>query len=109
MNAAEILEEVRSHGAELFLRDGKLVVRGSGAALPETLQAEIKGCKAELMIALGSPMEPTIASILADIRPYLPDALKRLPDGSLLVLVNWSIVHGWNRAAQQLPKGRSVE
>ena len=97
MNASQILEEVHKHGADLSLRDGKLVLRGSGPTLPEELQVEIREQKAELMVALGAPIEETVSAILADIRPNLPPAIRGLPDGSLLVLVNWSIIHAWEK------------
>ena len=102
MNAVEIIEEVRRHGAELLLREGKLVLRGSGPELPPELQDAVRQQKAEIMVALGAPIETTVASILADIRPHLPPALRTLPDGSLLVMVNWTIMHAWNRSLNQL-------
>jgi hypothetical protein len=102
VNALEIIDRVRGHGAELALRESVLVVRGRGPALPDDLQAEIREHKAELMTALGAGYEPTIAAVLADIRPHLPPAVRILPDASLLALVNWSIVHAWNKAASKL-------
>ena len=38
------------------------------------------------------------SSILADLRPQLPASLRKLPDGHLLALINWSIIHSWNKA-----------
>jgi hypothetical protein len=57
------------------------------------------------MVALGAPVEETVASILADIRPNLPPAIRALPDGSLLALVNWSMLHAWSKAARGLTTG----
>ena len=98
MNALEIIERVRAHGAEVFIADGRLKVRGRGEELPEDLRRAIVEQKAAIMVALGVPWEKTVASILADLRPQLPASLRKLPDGHLLALINWSIIHSWNKA-----------
>jgi hypothetical protein len=98
MNAIELIETVRSFNVELVLEEDKLVLRGSGERLPEELRDQLVEHKAELLIALGAPMDRTIAGILDEIRPHLPVALSRLPDSKLLALVNWSLIHAWGKA-----------
>jgi hypothetical protein len=100
MNAAEIIERVRAHDADLLIREDRLVVRGRGDKLPDDLQRELREHKGELMVALGEPANHTIAVILADIRPHLPKALQRLPDDKLLALVNWSIIAAFEKAVR---------
>ena len=97
MNAAEILERVKEHEAELVVRDDRLVLRGKGASLPEKLQAAVREHRAELMIALGLPFDRTVAAILSELRPHLPPTLRNAPHGDLLVLVNWSIMAAWEK------------
>ena len=48
-----------------------MVVRSRGP-LPDELQQEVRAHKAELLIALGVPMDQTVAAILGDLRPHLP-------------------------------------
>ena len=60
-----------------------MVIRSHGP-LPDELQQEVRAHKAELLIALGVPMDQTVASILGDLRPYLPQSLQRLADDRLL-------------------------
>ena len=55
-----------------------------------------------MLVALGAPREVGVLEVLAEIRPYLPDALRSVPDSSLLALVNWSMLHAWNRALSEL-------
>ncbi len=102
MNAIDLIEQVRAHKADLVVENDRLIVRGRGEPLPDDLQAALSEHKAELMIALGTPFDPTVAAVLADVRPHLPASLRRLPDGKLLVLVNWSIINAWNAAARKL-------
>ena len=102
MNALDIIEQVREHDAELVVEENKLIVRGKGERLPEDLHAALREHKAEIMVALGAPFDAAIASILDEMRPYLPPAVKRLSDRNLLALVNWSMVHAWNKAAASL-------
>ena len=104
MNAIEIIENVRQYDAELSLEQDRLVIRGRGEPLPDDLKVVIREHKAELMMALGATPNVVIAEVLSEIRPYLDAQLQRLPDSKLLVLVNWSIIHAWNRAAKELPK-----
>jgi len=101
VNALEIIEHVKDHKAELVLVDDRLVVRGSAERLPDGLQAELREHKAELMIALGAPIDRTVAAILREIRPHLPPTLRRLPDDKILALVNWSIIAAWGTAVRK--------
>jgi len=101
MNALEIVDTVRRHGAELTVQDGQLVITGSGPPLPDAVRQELRAHKAELLVALGEPLDRTIAGILADIRPYLSPALRSLPDDRLLALVNWNIMAAWNASVRR--------
>ena len=47
-------------------------------------------------------MNQTVATILGDLRPYLPQSLQRLSDDRLLALVNWSIMAAWGRALKEV-------
>ena len=101
MNALEIVHAVSDYGASLELQDGQLIVRGSGPRLPEELRQMIQEHKAEIMVALGVPLDQTVAGILKEIRPYLSPVLRKLPDDRLLALVNWNIIAAWNRATRE--------
>ena len=98
MNALEIIDSVREHDAELLLQDDKLVIRGRGERLPDELKAVIHERRAEIMLALGALHDAAVASILSELRPHLPPALRVTSDANLLVLVNWSILHAWGKA-----------
>jgi TubC N-terminal docking domain len=101
MNALQLIDRVRAHGAELVLDGERLVVRGSGEPLPAEIRDELAAHKAELLIALGVPFDRTVESILASIRPHLSPALKRLSDGDLLALVNWNIIAAWEATVRK--------
>ena len=102
VNALEIVDAVRRCGADLVVADGQLRVRGTGAPLAAELRDEIRAHKAELLVALGEPMDRTVGAILADVRPYLAPALRELPTGQLVALVNWNIIAAWNKAMREL-------
>ena len=101
MNALSIAQAVQELSATLLVAHGQVVVRSRGP-LPEELQQEVRAHKAELLIALGMSMDQTVASILGDLRPYLPQPLQRLSDDRLLALVNWSIMAAWGRALNEV-------
>ena len=101
MNALQIIEQVRAHNADVVLENDQLVVRGRGERLPSELQAALKRHKAELLVALGAPRDLGVLDVLTEIRPYLPKALRNLPDSGLLALVNWSLLHAWGRAVAE--------
>jgi hypothetical protein len=52
--------------------------------------------------ALGVPLNVTIGTILAEIRPHLPPALRKLPDDRLLTLVNWTLISAFETAIQKV-------
>lgn len=97
MNAFEVLLAVREHGAEVFMQDGQLLVRGSGEPLPDDLRAALSEQKLSIMVALGAPFDRATKSVLDDLRPYLSPTLRNLPDERVLVLVNWNILAAWRR------------
>jgi len=101
VNAIALIDELRSHGAELALDGSQLVVRGSGEPLPGHLLQELKEHRAELLITLGLSLDQTVASILASLRPHLSLALRGLPDSQLLALVNWNIITAWETAVRK--------
>jgi hypothetical protein len=55
MTARELIDEVRAHGAELVREGDRLIIRGTGARLPDGLRQELVQHKAELLIAVGLP------------------------------------------------------
>jgi len=97
----EIIEKVREHDAELVVENDRLLLRGRSGPLPEDLQQAPRQHKAELLIALGVPLDRTVAFVLAEPRPHLPKPLRGLPDDRLLVLVNWSIMAAFEAAVRQ--------
>jgi hypothetical protein len=101
LNALDIIEQVRAHDAELVLEDDQLVIHGHGERLPDDLYAELREHKAEVMVALGAPLDRTVAGILAELRPNLPEPLRTLPDASLLAMVNWTLIHAWEKTIRQ--------
>ena len=103
MNALGIAQAVQELGATLVVEHGQVVIR-SHTPLPDGLQQEVRAPKAELLIALGVPMDQTVASILGDLRPFLPQSLQRLADDRLLALVNWSIMAAWGRALKEVSR-----
>ncbi len=103
MNALGIAQAVQELGGTLLVENGQVVIR-SHTPLPEELQQEIRAHKAELLIALGVPMDQTVASILGDLRPYLPQSLQRLSDDRLLALANWCIMAAWARALREVSR-----
>ena len=102
-----IAQAVQELGATLLVEHGQVVIRSHGP-LPDGLQQEVRAHKAELLIALGVPMDQTVASILGDLRPFLPQSLQRLADDRLLALVNWSIMAAWGRALNEVHGDLSV-
>ena len=82
MNALGIAQAVHELGGTLLVEHGQVVVRSHGP-LPDELQREVRAHKAELLIALGVPMDQTVASILGDLRPLSaavpPAVVRRLP------------------------------
>lgn len=100
MNALELVQQVRDQGADVLVRGGQLVVRGTGAPLPDDLIEGIREHRAELLVALGVPIDVTVGEVLADLRPHLNPALQALPDDRLLALVNWNIIAAWESAVR---------
>ena len=100
MNVIELIRRVESQGGSLRVEGQDLKV-AAPVPLPDLLLAEIAACKPAVMIALGAPMDTTVAAILRDIRPYLPPTLQQLPDDRLLALVNWHIIEAWETAIRK--------
>ena len=100
MNAIEVIRRVEARGGSLRVEGQDLKVTAP-APLPGHLLAEVRACKPAVMIALGAPMDITVAGILRDIRPYLAPTLTQLPDDRLLALVNWHIIAAWETAIRK--------
>ncbi len=102
MNPIELIKEVEKLGGTVSVENGQIVI-DSPRSLPTDLIEQITQEKPSLMVALGAPIEPTIATILEDIRPHLPVAIRSLPANKLLIMVNWSIMAAWGKAVQKIP------
>jgi hypothetical protein len=105
VSALEVIRRVEAMGGRLVLDDGKLKLRAP-APLPEELTAVVSQEKAAIMIALGAPLDTVVSEILEDIRPQLPESLRRLRDDRLLALVNWSIITAWGRSVRALERSQ---
>ncbi len=101
MSAVELIRRVEVLGGRLFVdEDGKLRIQAQ-EPLPQPLVAEISADKPAIMVALGTPMNTIIHTVLGEIRPFLPESLRRLSDDRLLALVNFSIIAAWHRAIER--------
>ena len=49
MRAAEIIERVRAHHADLMVEGGRLLVQEWGEPVPEDLRAELRECRDDVM------------------------------------------------------------
>jgi hypothetical protein len=92
-------------GGEVRLDGGDLQVTAP-RPLPEDLIASLTTEKPAVIVALGAPFDSAIASILGELRPNLPPALRGLSDSRLLVMVNWSIMEAWLKTLRKLEEGR---
>ena len=101
MNAIEIIAAVRAHDAELAAEDGRLFVRGHGARLPKDLREALHQHKAELLVALGVPLDGALSGMLRDLRPHLAPALQGMSDGQLLTLLRWHVTAAWETAQRE--------
>ncbi len=101
MNALDILNQVREAGGCIGVDGARLVLTGSQPLSPD-LQQAVRDHKAELLVALGVPLDCAVASILGELRPNLPRALQQLGDAKLLVLVNCSLVAAWEKSVLQV-------
>ena len=109
MNALQLIDALRARGAEVAREGDRLVIRGSGERIPDAIRRELAEHKAEIMVALGVPMDRTVAAILEEIRPHLSPALRQLPDDQLLALVNWSIIAAWEKTIRQLAEAPAAD
>jgi len=105
MSAFQLLQRVRALGGEVRLEGTDLQVTAP-QPLPEDLLSELTREKPAVVIALGASFDHAIASILEEIRPNLPPALRALSDSKLLVMVNWSIMEAWLKTLRRLDEGR---
>jgi hypothetical protein len=102
--ALDVMRQVYALGGRLRLEEGNLFVEAP-QPLPEAVRQAVREYKSAIMVALGAPLDAVAASVLEEIRPYLPESLRRLPDSGLLALVNWSIIAAWNVAVRRLGRG----
>lgn len=101
MTALEVIRQVHLHDGKLFM-EGDVLKVSAPAPLPDNLRQALREHKPAIMVALGAPLDTVISGSLAEIRPHLPQALQRLPDDCLLVLVNWSIIAAWEQALRRV-------
>jgi hypothetical protein len=101
MSALEVIRRVETLGGRVLLEPGGLRLRAA-APLPEDLVAAVGKEKVAIMLALGAPLNTAITSILAEIRPHLPPAMRKLPDERLMLLINWSIIAAFDRAVMKV-------
>ena len=109
VNALEIIRQVCALEANVVLEGKGLVIRGNGAPLPTELEEALRQHKAEVMVALGAPANMAAEAVLDEIRPFLAPALKRVSNENLIVLVNWAIIHAWNKAVTEASKKQPVK
>ena len=83
------------------MRAGEIEIEAP-SALPDDLVSEIKEQKPAVLVALGAPFDDAVSSILAELRPNLPPALRNLSDSKLLIMVNWSIMAAWQKTIDKL-------
>ncbi len=108
MSPLEVIRQIEALGGSLHVEGDQLRVRAA-APLPEELMTALTEQKPAVRIALGAPLDATVAGILVDIRPHLSPALRQLSDDRLLALVNWNIITAWDRAvrsaSERVPTG----
>lgn len=101
MSALDVIRRVETLGGRVVL-DGEQLRLKASKPLPDDVVTAVSEEKAAIMVALGAPLDTVVSSVLAEIRPQLPDSLRRLPDDRLLVLVNWSIIAAWGKTTRTL-------
>ena len=104
MNALDVIRRVEVLGGSLVLDGHQLRLRASHA-LPDDVVTAVGEQKAAIMVALGAPIDTVVGAILHEMRPQLPEGLRKLPDDRLLVLVNWSIIAAWEKTVQKFGSG----
>lgn len=104
MSALDVIRRVEMLGGRLVLDGDRLRLRAA-KALPEDVVSAVGQQKAAIMVALGAPIDTVVGAILDEMRPQLPEGLRKLPDDRLLVLVNWSIIAAWEKTVQKLGSG----
>jgi hypothetical protein len=101
VSALDVIRRVETLGGRVVLEADGLRLQAA-SPLPEDLVAEVGKEKVAIMLALGAPLNTAITSVLAELRPHLPPAMRRLPDERLIVLVNWSIIAAFERAVMKV-------
>ena len=101
MSALDVIRRVEMLGGHLVL-DGESLRLQADSVLPENVVAEVSENKPAIMVALGAPIDTVIGSVLEELRPELPPALRKLTDDKLLIMVNWSIIAAWQKAAGRM-------
>ena len=104
MSALDVIRRVEMLGGRLVL-DGDRLRLQAAEELPDDVVTAVGEQKAAIMVALGAPIDTVVGAILDEIRPQLPEGLRKLPDDRLLVLVNWSIIAAWEKTVQKFGRG----
>jgi hypothetical protein len=97
----ELIRRVESLGGQITRDGGDLHVTAP-EPLPEDLLAALSREKPVVLIALGAPFDVAISTIINEVRPSLPPALRTLSDTKLLALINWSVMDAWVKALRKL-------
>lgn len=103
VSALEVIRRVETLGGRLVLEPDGLRLQAS-APLPDDLVAAVGREKVAIMLALGAPLNTAITSVLAELRPHLSPALRRLPDERLLILIDWTIMAAFDRAIMRVAR-----
>jgi len=112
-DAATLIKQATELGASLQVQEGRLKWKAP-SPLPADLVEAMRQHKQQIISLLQTKPGPSsatdsgaqvaidsIAEALTDLRPYLPRALRQLPDQQLLALVNWAILVAWSKMLEK--------
>ena len=102
MNAIDIVDRVRKLGAELLVESKQVRVRGG--RLPDDLQQEVDEHSADLIIALGTPIDEVASAVLDEMRVDLPPNLAKLPGPKLWLLTRLALASSWSAGVHRLER-----
>ena len=104
MTALDVIREIEALGGNLKVDDGRLLVR-TPRPLPPRLLSVVRAEKLAIMTALGTPVDETVLSVLSELRPNLPMALRGLSNDQLLLVINYGIMQAWGKSVSRLTDG----
>jgi len=104
----EVIRKLQILGGELILEnDGHDLRVKAPCPLPQELWEALCENKLAIMATMAVPLDTAATVILTSIRDFLPPALRRLPDERLLILVNYSILAGWQETIRRMQMDQS--